>query len=284
MNNSCKWLLAAACLAAPAFGLAASMTVTSGLSQDSSANARAQGTENISSLKGKTPDSEGLDQDARTDEFIRLTQRAQAVQEADLRRTLGESDLAGMQALVKAVSMQLPQPEFVKNPNKLATIQQLFVRDVALRLSSLGFSVADVRARNRGGADLVAAAAEAVRGSATVAQLTLLSDKAFTGRVVAFDTRDTRPDGFHSSVKIQVIQATKGVAVGDTITIRQASGEFDGKILRRSSDFLGEVGDEVVVIASSALYSGGKSSNASVALPLVPIAFARRGIDTADQG
>ncbi len=267
-----------------AIGLSVSIAATAGLSQDGSTSARAQGTEKISSLKGKTPDSESLDQDARTDEFIRLTQRAQTSQEADLRRTVGEAELAGMQALVKAVSMQLPQPEFVKNPDKLLTIQQLFVQDVALRLSSLGFSVADVRSRNRGGAELVAAAAESVRGSATVAQLTLLSDKAFAGRVVAFDTRDTRPDGFHSSVKIQVTQATKGVAVGDTVTIRQASGEFDGKILRRSSDFLGEVGDEVVVIASSSLYSGGKSADASVALPLVPIASARRGIDLADEG
>lgn len=229
--------------------------------------------EAISSLRdGKNPDTEGITQEARTAEFIRLTQKAQGLQEGALSRSVGDTELRGVQGLVKAVALNLPQPVFVKNPQQLTTIQELFVRDVALRLSSLGFKAGDIRARQGGGADLVNAAAAAVRGSATPAQLLLLSDTAFDGRVISTDLTDNRGDGFNSSMVVEVVQPIKGVKAGDRITIRQFSGDVNGRAIRRSSDYLGKPGSSVRVVASRALYNDGRSAASNdIALPIVPI-------------
>lgn len=265
--------------------LIGSAAVVSGqaISQAGAPNQRAEKSgEAVSSLKdGKTPDSEGITQEARTAEFIRLTQRAQGMQEGALRQSVGDTELRGVEGLVKAVALNLPQPVFVKNPQQLTTIQELFVRDVALRLSSLGFKAGDIRARQGGGADLVNAAAAAVRGSATPAQLLLLSDTAFEGRVLSVDLADAKGDGFNSSLVLEVVQPTKGVKAGDRITIRQFSGNVNGRAIRRSSDYLGKPGSSVRVIASRALYNDGRSSaNNMSALPLIPIRSSSSGLSS----
>jgi hypothetical protein len=185
------------------------------------------------------------------------------------------SELNGLQGMVKAVAVKMPQPVALSNPNKLTELAELFVRDIALKLASHGFKAGDIRSAGGGGTQLVEAAAASLRGTSTLAQEKLLADTVFVGTITGYD-EDTSPgDGLRSTLSMKVVQAEKGVEVGQIVKLRQASGSDSTATLRRSHDITSVAEGQYQVVASEALYARGKTKargrSSSFALPILPI-------------
>jgi hypothetical protein len=199
---------------------------------------------------------ETVSQSERTEAFLASREQQQKNKSAKLGSAV---DMPGINGLVKAISLKLPEPAFVDNPEQKRRLADAFLTDVALELAMLGFKPGDIRAASGNGTELVEAVAARVRGTASLRQQALLSDTLIIGKVTDVNEQDDKKDGYLSSVDVSVERSfSKGMKIGDVIELRRVSGlTASGRITSSVEDPLA-VGDIILVVGSRAFYGGGK--------------------------
>ncbi|WP_417322372.1 hypothetical protein [Erythrobacter aureus] len=226
-----------------------------------------------------TPEADTIGQEKRTDNFISDARRSIEAREALAARG-GKDNVPGLQALIKAVGVTLPDPAFVEKSEQKEEIRELFIRDVALRLALLGHRPNELRSRQSDANALVQAAAASVRGNATLEQEMRLADTVVFARIVEADLSDVRDDGFRSTLSVEVLRASKGAQAGDIVQIRQASGRDGDRAHFIGYDLIAPAGTEILLVGSKAAYRDGRPGRAASAdfvEPTIPMFIVEDG-------
>jgi hypothetical protein len=199
---------------------------------------------------------ETVSQSERTEAFLASREQQQKNRSVKLGN---DADIPSINGLVKAVSLKLPEPAFVDNPEQKRRLADAFLNDVALELAMLGFKPGDIRAASGNGAELVQAAAARVRGTSSLQQQALLSDTLIIGKVTGINEQDDRKDGYLSTINVSVERSfSKGIKIGDVIDLRRVSGLTSGGRITSSVEEALAVGDVILLVGSRAFYGGGK--------------------------
>lgn len=197
---------------------------------------------------------------ARSDEDSARAFIAHRVAEQSARATKAAdaANLGALNSLVRAVSLEAPNPRIVKDPQVKAQLNDSFLVDIAQSLAILGFKAGDLRSDDARREIVVAAAAARIRGAATLEQEILLADTVAIGTVVAA-TEQPSGDGYRSSIGIRVDESRKGGdQLGSILTLRRQSGvDGAGRMLMDSAEDPLPVGAKVALIGSKAAYGFG---------------------------
>ena len=141
-----------------------------------------------------------------------------------------------------------------------AALDDMFYKDVALELSSLGFSNGDLQGTR--GAALVRAAIAKRTAAADYSDLALLSDVVAIGTVESVDVGRAQSDGLGGRATVRLDEVVKGkMRQGDTLAIVLVSGGRDasGNILLDAHEYLPAAGSRVALLGSRAAYDANRT-------------------------
>lgn len=128
-------------------------------------------------------------------------------------------------------------------------------------LAERGFKAGDLRNANAKPELVGAAAANHIRGSATLNDELLLSDTVIVGHVVGTNNSEDVGDGLRSTVSVTVDQVAKGsFTPGQTVKVRRKSGVLGNTGFTDSSEEAFADGTQVALLGSAALYQSSAAS------------------------
>jgi hypothetical protein len=166
----------------------------------------------------------------------------------------GRADLPALNALVRAVAATSISPRVPVGPEVRDRLQDSFYQDVALELAALGHGPGDVRGPS--GEALVRAAANKVRGIASLQDLVTLADTVVVGRVESVELTNQLTDGFGGTLRLAVTDVRKGrVKTGETLSVRLQSGQIGPRLYAQNTEeYIPARGALVFLVGSRASY------------------------------
>ena len=154
-----------------------------------------------------------------------------------------------------------PQGRRIRHTQATDTaLDEVFYKDIALELSSLGFSVGDVRGAR--GPELIRAAIAKRTAAAAYSDLALLADTIVIGTVASTDLQNASDDGLGGRMMVTLDEVMKGnLRPGDTLTVVLVSGARDqaGRTMLDAEEFLPAAGTRVALLGSRAAYAAQRA-------------------------
>jgi hypothetical protein len=190
-------------------------------------------------------------EERRAASFLNLKQEAQSRFATAL---AGRADLPALNALVRAVAATSISPRVPVGPEVRKRLQESFYQDVSLELAALGHGPGDVR--GPGGEALVRAAANKVRGVASLQDLVTLADTVVVGRVESVELANQQTDSFGGTLRLAVTDVRKGrVKTGETLSVRLRSGQIGPRLYAQDTEeYVPARGALVFLVGSRASY------------------------------
>lgn len=211
-------------------------------------------------------------QEEATRAFLANKQRNQAEKS---RRIPDAANLGSLNGIVRALGVKPPKPRFVSDAQTLTALNDALIVDIAQLLAERGFKAGDLR-NARAQPELVgAAAANHIRGGASLNDELLLSDTVLVGQVVGTNNSEDLGDGFRSTVSVKVDRVGKGtIKPGEIVKIRRKTGVLGNSGFTDSSEEPFADGTQVALLGSAGLYQSAASSGrkcADCVLEQVPV-------------
>jgi hypothetical protein len=211
-------------------------------------------------------------QEEATRAFLANKQKSQAEKS---RRISDAANLGSLNGIVRALGVKPPKPRFVSDSQTLTALNDALIVDIAQLLAERGFKAGDLR-NARAQPELVgAAAANHIRGTASLNDELLLSDTVLVGQVVSTNNSEDLGDGFRSTVSVKVDRVGKGtIKPGQIVKIRRKTGVLGSSGFTDSSEEPFADGTQVALLGSVGLYQSAAPSGrkcADCVLEQVPV-------------
>jgi hypothetical protein len=157
---------------------------------------------------------------------------------------------------VQGTQLTTRGPAFPVTAAARLRLQEALQEEVALYLTEIGMTPGEVRRRRVAGQDPIVAAAAALTASADLSQVGILSELVVLGEVVSVDSAATLGDGFHSSIRVRVVELLKGGQPEPTeVVVRLESGLVDDSTFQRTTaEVLPAIGERYVLFLSNSFY------------------------------
>jgi len=185
-------------------------------------------------------------------------------------RALGSRGIVGYLPEVRRMVAAARLPPTGGDHAQRPQIELTFREDIAVGLTTMGFTATKIRRSQARGRDPIQAMARVTRGGASSEELLLLSDTVVIARTHLGKRSAMLGDGLYSSTDFKVIAVWKGSPkVGESIVIRQWSGRRpDGTTTSISGDLHAAPGTTYLLPLSRNLYEQRVAEHSRKARPV----------------
>jgi hypothetical protein len=172
-------------------------------------------------------------------QFLDRKAAAQARRDARLAKQAAGADDRELRRLIRATGIALPKTGLKINVSQEEALQTSLVTDAAQLLALIDLRPGKIRKLEQGGFKPLEAAINYIRGSGSLLDQAILSDRTVVASVRSVKAED-RGDGFGSTVVLEVSDTLVGPTAPPKVIVRQRSGKVKGEDIFYTNDFVAE--------------------------------------------